>query len=180
MDNRPAIEHQVKSGFKIVGAILASFAAMVLVSVGYLDITNPEKHRVSLGWVLLLTTIVTMFFTVRFWASWFCGIASYLAVRSTFLIFFVQKGRLSLWTAIGLTVSFWLMAILAIQFYRRHKFSYFDQLSITAAAVCLFWGFARLGTVGDNAMLVPVAIGLPLLLFSASKKPLRHLLHKFS
>jgi hypothetical protein len=65
MDNRPAIE-QVKSGFKIVGAILTSFAAMVLVSVGYLDITNPEKHRVGLGWVLLLATIVTMFFTVRF------------------------------------------------------------------------------------------------------------------
>ena len=64
--------------------------------------------------------------------------------------------------------------------YRRHKFSYFDQLSITAAAVCLFWGFARLGTAGDNAMLVPVAIGLPLLFISASKKPLRHPLHKFS
>jgi hypothetical protein len=178
MDNRPAIE-QVKSGFKIVGAILTSFAAMVIFCVGYFDIVNPEKQRVGLGWVVLLTTILTMFFTVRFWANWFCGIASYLAVRSTFLVLYVQKGRLSLRTTIGLIVAFWLMAILAAQFYRRREFSYFDQLSITTAAVCLFWGFARLGTLGDNAMLVPVAIGIPLLFFSASEKPLRHLLHKF-
>jgi hypothetical protein len=73
-----------------------------------------------------------------------------------------------------------MMAILAVQFYRRREFSYFDQLSITTAAVCLFIGIARLGTVGDNGMLVPVAIGIPLLFFSASKKPLRDFLHKLS
>ena len=168
MDDRPAIE-QVKSGFKIVGAMLASFAAMVLFFIGYIAVTSPEKQRVVLGSVLLLATIITMFFTVRFWAKWFCGIASYVAVRSTFLIFSVQKGQLSPWVAIALTASLWLMAILSIRFYSRRMFSYFDQLSITTAAACLFWGFGKLGTAGGTAMLVPVAIGLPLLFFSASK-----------
>jgi hypothetical protein len=179
MDNRPAIE-QVKSGFKIVGAILTSFAALVVFLIGYADVTNPEHQRVGLGWVILVTAVITMFFTVRFWANWFCGIASYLALRSMLLIFLGQNERLSLWTAICLTASLWFMAILAFQFYRRRKFSYFDQLSITTAAVCLFWGFGRLGTIGASAMLVPVAVGLPLLLLSISKKPLKNLLHKFS
>jgi hypothetical protein len=179
MDDRPAIE-QVKSGFRIVGAILISFAAFLLFYVSYSDITKPEKQRVGLGWVILLTTMVAMFFTVRYWANWFCGVASYLAMRCTFLVFFADSRRLPPWVAIGLTASLWLMAILAIQFYRRREFSYYDQVSITAAAVCLFWGIARLGTIGDNAMLIPVVIGLSLLLFSASNKPLNHLLHKFS
>jgi hypothetical protein len=170
MDKRPAIE-QVKSGFRIVGAILTSFAAIVLFTVGYIDITKPEKQHVALGWVILLTTVVSMLFTVRFWATWFCGIVSYLAVRLTWFVLLGQKERLSLWIAIGLCASLWFMAILSIQFYRRREFSYFDQLSITTAAVCLFWGFARLGT----AMLLPTVIGLPLLFFSASKKPLNHL-----
>ncbi len=179
MEKRPAIE-QVKSGFRIAGAILTSFAAFLLFTIGYVDVTTPEKQYGGLGWVILLTTVVSMFVTVRFWATWFCGIVSYLALRSTLLVLFAQKGRMSPWVAVGLSLSLWLMAVLSIQFYHRHKFSYFDQLSITTAAVCLFWGFARLGTAGDKTLLLPIVIGLPLLFFSGSKKPLMHLLHKFS
>jgi hypothetical protein len=47
-------------------------------------------------------------------------------------------------TAIGLSASLWVTAVPSIQFYRRREFSSFEQLSITTAAVCLFWGFARL------------------------------------
>jgi hypothetical protein len=179
MDDRPAIE-QVKSGFRIVGAFLASFAAMLLFRAGYINITNPNTQRVGLGWVILLATVITMLFTVRFWADWFCGIAGYLAVRSTFLMFFSQKEQVFVWTALGLTASLWLMAILAIQFYRRRKFSYFDQFTVTTAAVCLFWGFARLGRVGYSGMLVSVAIGLPVLPLNASKTQLKHRLQKNS
>jgi hypothetical protein len=179
MDERPAIE-QVKSGFRIVGAILTSFAAFVLFTIGYIDIVTPEKQRAALGWVILLTTVTAMSLTVRFWATWFCGIVAYFAVRSTALVFFALRGRLVWWIAIGLSVSLWIMAVLSVRFYHRHEFPYFEQLSITVAAVCLFWSFARLSVTGDSGMLLPVVIGLPLLFFSAYQKPLKRLLRRFS
>jgi hypothetical protein len=179
MDKRPVSE-QVKSGFKITGAILVSFAAVVLFIIGYTDVVTPEKQHVALGWTILVATAATLMFTVRFWANWFCGVASYLAVRSTFLIFFAHKGKLSLPIAVGLTVSLWLMAILSIRFYKKRKFSKFDQIGITTAAICLFWGFARVGTMGDNAMLLPFLVGIPLLLLAASEKSLKDVFRRFS
>jgi len=68
MDERPAIE-QVKSGLKIVGAILSSFAAFLLFAIGYVDITRPEWQHIALGWLLLMTTVAAMFVTVHFWAD---------------------------------------------------------------------------------------------------------------
>lgn len=178
MDQRPVIE-QVKSGFKIAGAILTSFAAVVLFIVGYIDVTTPERQH-ALGWTILVAVATTLLFTVKFWATWFCGVASYLAVRSTLLIFLGHKGKLSLPIAIGITVSLWLIAILSIKLYKKRTFSKFDQVCITTAAICLFWGFARLGVMGDNAMLLPLLVGIPLLLVSASEKSLKHVFRKFS
>ena len=179
MDRRSVIE-QVKSGFKIASAILTSFAAVMLFTVGYVDVTTPERRHVALGWLILITVAATLLFTVKFWAAWFCGVASYLAVRSTLLIFFAHKGKLSLPIAIGLTVSLWLIVILSIKFYKKRRFSKFDQFCITTAALCLFWGFARLGFIGDNAMLLPLLVGIPLLLVSASEKSLKHVFRRSS
>jgi hypothetical protein len=39
----------VKSGFKIAGAILTSFAAITLFIVGDVDVTTPEKQHVALA-----------------------------------------------------------------------------------------------------------------------------------
>lgn len=182
MDERPAIE-QVKSGFKIAGAILSSFAAFLLFGVGYIDITRPEHQEPAVGSLILVTLVVAMFLTVRFWVKWFCGIVSYLAVRSTFLVFFAGRGRfseLSFWSAVAFSASLWFMAILSIHFYKRSHFSILDQLSITTAASCLFWGFLRLDAVGDNGMLLPFAIGIPLMMFSAYEKTLKRFGHKLS
>ena len=76
MDQRPVIE-QVKSGFKIAAAILTSFAAVVLFIVGYVGVTTPERQHVALGWIILVVVAATLLFTVKFWATWFCGVASY-------------------------------------------------------------------------------------------------------
>jgi hypothetical protein len=151
---------------------------MVLFSIGYIDITSPEKQRVALGWVVLLTTIFAMYVTVRFWANWFCAIAGYLAVRSTFLIFFIGKRGISVRTALGLIVALWLMAVLSIQFYNKRDFSRFERVSVTIAAVSLFWVVAR--SDGGNSTLLPVLIGTPMLLFSVSREPLKNLLHRLS
>src|SRR5690348_6189606 len=111
MSKRPVIE-QVKSGFKIVAAILFSFAAFLAVEVSYLGITqHSAKLSHPSAWALLTMIVVLMFLTVRFWAKWFCGIVSYLAVRSMLLPLFAGRGSLSdlsLRTAVAITASFWL------------------------------------------------------------------------
>jgi len=179
MDQRQAIKH-LKVGLKIVAAIIFSFAAFASVALSYIGITQGlhRDPRLAAWWALLVTTAVIMFISVRFWARWFCGIISYLAVRTTLLALFAGKVGMSYRNAIGISASMWFMAILSIHFYRRHQFSSLDQLSLTAAAICLFVGFTRLGITGNNAMLLPVALGIPLLLFSAYQKPLTRLVHK--
>ena len=84
-DNRPAME-QVKSGFKIAGGILSSFAAFVLFAVSYIDIMHPENKHLTAGWILLVATALAMFASVQVWARWFCAIVSYAAVRCTLFI----------------------------------------------------------------------------------------------
>jgi hypothetical protein len=183
MSGRRVIE-QVKSGFKIVAAILFSFAAFLLVGISYVGITQ-DSPKLSHGsaWALLMTMTMLMFVTVRFWAKWFCGITSYLAVRSMLLPLFAGRGSLSdvpLRSAVAITASFWLMAILSIHFYRRHHFSIFDQVSITGAAISLFIGFVRLGSAGNNGIVLPVLMGIPLLVLSSYQKPLKHFARKLS
>jgi hypothetical protein len=183
MSKRRVID-QVKSGFKIVAAILFSFAAFLLVGISYVGITQ-DSPKLSHGsaWALLITMVMLMFLTVRFWAKWFCGITSYLAVRSMLLPLFAGRGSLSdvpIRSAVAITASFWLMAILSIHFYRRHHFSILDQFSITGAAVSLFIGFMRLGSAGNNGIILPVLMGIPLLVLSSYQKRLKHLAHKFS
>lgn len=122
LDERPVIE-QVKSGFKIAGAILSSFAAFVLFLTGYSYIVGGGEQRSSaLGWLLVMATTVTMFATVHFWAKWFCGIVSYGAVRATVLVFFAGRAGLSYWHAAGIAASLWFMAIVSIHFYGRRHF----------------------------------------------------------
>jgi len=183
MSERRIIE-QVKSGFKIVAAILFSVAAFFLVSLGYLGITqdSPKLSHVA-AWALFTTMVAVMLVTVRFWAKWFCGIVSYLAVRSTLLPLFAGRGRLAdvpLRSALTIAAAFWLMAILSIHFYRRNHFSIFDQFSVTTAAVSLFVAFARLGISGENGLILPLLLGIPLLLFSFYHKPLKHLTERYS
>ncbi len=181
MDQRPTVE-QVKSGFKIAGMILTSFVAVVLFVVGYGDVTTPEKHHVALGWTVLIAVIAAMLFTVKFWAVWFCAVASYLAVRSTVvasLILFGHKRKLLMPNAIGIALALWLITILSIKLYERRRFSKFNRVCFTAAATGLFWGFARLAVVGDNAMLLPLLVGIPLLLVSACENSLKHVFQRF-
>jgi hypothetical protein len=182
MDERPVIE-QVKSGFKIAGAILSTFGAFLLFLIGYSHILRPERQEQAIGLLILVTIVIAMFVSVRFWAKWVCGIITYLAVRSTLLVIFAGRGRysdFSFWSAVAFTGSLWLMATLSIHFYSRRHFSMLDQLSITTAAIGLFWGFLRLATVGNNGILLPIAIGTPLLLVTAYEKKLKHFANKLS
>src|SRR6266852_8593021 len=98
-----SITEQVKSGFRIVGAILASFAAFLVFGTGYRYVTGPEQQHVVIGWILLLATVVTMLVSVRLWANWFCGIVSYAAVCCIFLLVSASAGwiRAPVWYVVS-------------------------------------------------------------------------------
>ena len=65
MDKSPVIE-QVKSGFKIAGAILTSFAAITLFIVGYADVTTPDTVRAGL---VAATIGLLLFGSLGIWAG---------------------------------------------------------------------------------------------------------------
>jgi hypothetical protein len=67
-DSRPVGE-QVKSGFIIVGKMLAAFGIAVTILTGSALIRSlpPTQNRVTLGWLLVSLSIIVMFTTVRFW-----------------------------------------------------------------------------------------------------------------
>lgn len=62
-DERPPLE-QVKSGFRIVGAMLLCLAAFLLFSKGYTLLTARHDAQATVGWILLATTGGTLFLTV--------------------------------------------------------------------------------------------------------------------
>jgi hypothetical protein len=163
MGERPAIE-QVKSGFQIAAAILIYALAICSFVVGYNDVTQPERHQVALGWTLLVLTSFAMFFTFRFWVKWFCGIACYVALRSTLLLLRVHQAKMQFSPAIEFIVGFFITAGLTIRLYGKREFSKFDRVAITAAAVCLLWAFVRFGKVAEGSSCVPILFGIAFLL----------------
>ena|SRR6266849_3793383 len=178
-----SITEQVKSGFRIVGAILASFAAFLVFGTGYRYVTGPEQQHVVIGWILLLATVVTMLVSVRLWANWFCGIVSYIAVRSIVLLVFVFIGRIQapLWYVSSFCGLVWVLALLSIRFYRRQNFSALDHVGLTGGATFLFLGILRMGTTGSkDAGLIPLVIAVVLLLPSAFEKSRTHLTERTS
>jgi hypothetical protein len=178
-----SITEQVKSGFRIVGAILASFAAFLVFSVGYSYVARPEQQRIVTGWIILVATVTIMFVTVRFWANWFCGIVSYVAVRSIVLLVLVLVGGVhaSPWYVAGFCALAWLLALLSIHLYRRRHFSILDHVGLTGGATCLFLGILRMATTGStNAGLIPLVIAVALLLPTAFEKSLTRLTERTS
>ncbi len=176
-----SVREQVKSGLRIAGEILASFAAFLAFSTGYSYVARPEQQRVVIGWIILVTTVVIMFASVRVWANWFCGVVSYIAVRSIVLLFLVLVGLVhaSVWYVAGFCGLAWLLALLSIRFYRRRNFSILDHVSLTGGAAFLFLGILRVGATGSkNAGLIPLVIAIALLVPSAFEKSFTRLIER--
>ena len=163
-DNRPVME-QVKSGFKIAGGILSSFAAFVLFGVSYIDIMHPENKHLAVGWMLLVATALTMFASVQVWARWFCAIVSYAAVRCTMFIIPALMGfsRVPLQYVVATAAALCFLAFCGIRLYDRRRFSTLDRLCVTIAAMLLFIGIITNSTGNYAGLLSFVAAGLLLI-----------------
>jgi hypothetical protein len=161
-DDRSPLE-QVKSGFKIVGAMLLCLAAFLLFSKSYTLLTARREGQAILGWVLLSATAGALFVTVRDWASIFFSVVAYSALRCTVLVVLILAGTApdtSLWSAVGLSVCLWGMTAFSYRFHDQKFFTIVDQLTLTSAVMLFFLALLKIGTSGVNASLAPFAIAL--------------------
>jgi hypothetical protein len=169
-DERPALE-QVKSGFRIVGAMLLCLAAFLLFSKGYTLLTGRHDAQATVGWILLATTGGTLFLTVRYWARIFFAVVAYCAVRCTVLVIIALVGMApdtSLWAAVVLNVCLWGMTAFSYRFHEQKTFAIVDRLALTSAVMLFFLALLKIGTSGVNASVTPFAIALLVLAVSAA------------
>lgn len=169
-DNRPPLE-QVKSGFKIVGAMLLSLAAFVMFSKGCALVTANPDRQVTLGWTLLIVTAAALFVTVRYWAGVFFAVVAYCALRSTILVVLIVVGLIrdiKLWSTLALCISLWLMAAASYRFHDQKLFSLVDQFALTSAVLLLFLALVKIATSGVNAGVPPFTVALLVLAVPAS------------
>jgi len=169
-DDRPPLE-QVKSGFKIVGAMLLCLAAFLLFSKSYTLLTARREGQAVLGWVLLSVTAGALFVTVRYWAGIFFPVVAWSALRCTVLVVLVLAGAApdsSLWFAVGLSACLWGMTAFSYRFYDQKFFTVVDQLTLTSAAMLFFLALLKFGASSINASLRPVALALFLFAVRAS------------
>lgn len=169
-DDRPPLE-QVKSGFKIVGAMLLCLAAFLLFSKSCALLTGHRDGRLTLGWILLSAEAGVLFVTVRYWARNFFSVVAYCALRSTILVVLAVVGiarDISLLATVGLSICLWGMTAFSYRFHDQKVFSSVDQVALTSTVMLLFLALVKIGTSGVHASLTPFAIALLALAVPAS------------
>lgn len=163
-DSRPSGE-QVKSGFIIVGKILAAFGIAVTFLAGSTLIrTLPRTwNHVTFGWLLVNLSIVVMFTTVRFWAAGFCGFVGYGAFRSLGGVLLANHFHVSRLYMVALSASIFLMFLLSIHVAsKKSKITSVDRISVVIAASSMLVTFLMGNTyegvlvfnIGNVALLV--------------------------
>ncbi len=136
-DRRP-VGVQVKSGFIIVGKMLAAFGIAVAFMGGVTIARNLSpryEHQTELGWLLIMLSIVIMFTTVRFWAAGFCGFVGYAALRSLVVVLFADALHVSRLYIAAMSASIIAVFLLSIRFTsKKWKITPLDRISIVIAA----------------------------------------------
>ena len=136
-DRRPVVE-QVKSGFRIVGKMLAAFAIAVTFMLGCELIRAPRHSQIALGWVLVIMSVLAMTATVRFWAAGFFGFIAYGALRSLGVVFVADVFHVSRLYMVIVSASVLAMAILSHRFIsKKLHITPIDRASIVTAAGCV-------------------------------------------
>src|SRR6266567_174982 len=80
-DKRPPLE-QVKSGFQIVGRMLAVFGVALGFLIGCRKIQTPQVPLdLLIGIIIVVVSVGVMIATARYWAAWFFGLVAYCAWR---------------------------------------------------------------------------------------------------
>lgn len=138
-DKRPPLE-QVKSGFRIVGRMLAVFGVALGFIVGCVKIQTPElPHDLLFGIVLVVLSIGIMVGTARYWAAWFFGLVAYCAWRCLSRGFLLASAHhISMLLMAGMFTGLLVMAFLTYCFTsKRYTLTQLDRATLVIAAVCL-------------------------------------------
>ncbi len=142
-DRRPVAE-QVKSGFVIVGKMLAAFGIAVAFLAGSALIrTLPHsRNQVALGWLLVGLSVVVMFTTVKFWAAGFCGFVGYGAFRSLAGVLVADAFHVPRLYMVAISASVFVMFLLSIHFTsKKLNITPVDRISIVIAASSMLVAF---------------------------------------
>jgi hypothetical protein len=158
-DRRPPIE-QVTSGLRIVGAAIASVAAVALFGLAYVQIANVDRaHNPLAGWLLIVALTATLVLTVQYWRRWFFFIPGYLALRSSLWLllgWFSPKG----FVFIGFAVLLFVMSGMSFRFRESNKLGGVDRAVLLLTAACLFAAMLQFFSQGQSAMsMLYAAIG---------------------
>jgi len=163
-DRRPVAE-QVRSGFVIVGKMLAAFGiAVVFLAGSTLIRTLPHtRNQVALGWLLVGLSVLVMFTTVKFWAAGFFGFVGYWAFRSLAGVLVADHYHVSRLYMVAISASAFVMFLLSIQFAsKKLNTTPIDRIGIVIAASSMLLAFLMGNTyegilmfnVGNAALLV--------------------------
>jgi len=83
--DKRTIGEQIKSGFRLAGWILLTFALFVVLLGSAFLLTpkggNPTVFHRFLGACGVVSIATAMFFSVRYWAKWFVGLLGYLIFK---------------------------------------------------------------------------------------------------
>lgn len=158
-DRRPPVE-QVKSGLRMVGAAIASVAAVALFGWAYVQIANVDRaHNPLAGWLLLTALSATLALTVQYWRRWFFCIPGYLAMRSSLWLllgWFSPKG----FVFVGFAVLMFVMFGMSFRFRESNKLGGVDRAILLVTAACLLVAMLEFFSQGQSAMsLLFAAIG---------------------
>ena len=158
-DRRPPME-QVKSGMRIVGAAIASVAAVALYGLAYVQIANVDRaHNPLAGWLLIVALTAALALTVQYWRRWFFCIPGYLAVRSSLWLllgWFSPKG----FVFVGFAVLMFVMFGMSFRFRKSNRLAGVDRAILLVTAACLLAAMLEFFSQGQSAMsLLFAAIG---------------------
>ena len=158
-DRRTPLE-QAKSGLRIVGAMVATLAAILLFALAYVQIANAHHTRSAVaGWLLVIALTATLSLTVQYWRRWFFFIPCYLGMRSSLgllLGWFSPRG----FVYIGFPILMFVMFAMSLRLRESHKLRAFDRGTLLVTAACLLAAMLEFLSKEPNQMaLLFAAIG---------------------
>ncbi len=138
-DKRPPLE-QVKSGFRIVGRMLAVFSVALGFLIGCRKIQIPQlPHDPLIGIIIVVLSVGIMIATARYWAAWFFGLVAYCAWRFLSRGFFLASvSHTSMLLMAGSFAGTLAMAFLTYRFTsKRYTVTALDRATLVIATICL-------------------------------------------
>jgi hypothetical protein len=157
MTRKRRIREQIRSGLRIAGLILLSFAVFVGLAGGFVFLTQMKGWKQLLGVSLVLILNIFLFVTARYWAKWLLCFFAYACLRLFGGILF---GPYSSHPVTRQTVTIWFLYALAgtgltLRYLRRPPHS-LERFGLTFFVSCVALALA----VGSST---PLVVGLAVL-----------------